>query len=73
MVVLVALSGFGLAPAVADDEDPRPTDWPSVKAPTEGGAGQSDPEPTELPTIKKPDSPGDEDPGPTEWPAPDPT
>lgn len=71
---VVALSGFGVAPlvavAVADDEDPRPTEWPTVKAPTEGGADQSDPKPTDLPTIKKPDAVGDEDPVPTEWPAP---
>jgi hypothetical protein len=72
LTVVVALGGVGVAPlvAVADDEDPRPTEWPTVQAPTEGGASQSDPQPTELPTVKKPDSVGDEDPAPTDWPAP---
>ena len=72
VTVVVALGGFGVAPlaAVADDEDPRPTEWPTVRAPTEGGADQSDPEPTELPTVKEPEPGSSEDPEPTEWPAP---
>jgi hypothetical protein len=70
VAAVVALAGMAPLVAVADDEDPRPTEWPTVQAPTEGGADQSDPEPTDLPTVNKPDSVGDEDPGPTEWPAP---
>jgi hypothetical protein len=73
VLAAVLVLGFGLAPlsAVADDEDPRPTEWPTVKAPTEGGADQSDPRPTALPTVKQPGAVGDEDPKPPEWPAPD--
>jgi hypothetical protein len=70
VAVVVALLGVAPLVAVAADEDPQPTEWPTVRTPTEGGADQSDPEPAKLPTVKNADSVGDEDPGPTKWPAP---
>ena len=73
LTAVLVLGGFGITPlmAAADDEDPRPTEWPTVKPPTEGGADQSDPRPTELPTVKQQGAVGDEDPRPPEWPAPE--
>ncbi|TDU89963.1 hypothetical protein EV138_3544 [Kribbella voronezhensis] len=70
LTAVVLLNGVGVTPALADDEDPAPTNWPTVRAPTEGGADQSDPEPTEMPTVKQPDPGNADDPEPTEWPAP---
>ncbi len=70
LTAVALFSGVGVTPALADDEDPTPTSWPTVQPPTEGGADQSDPKPTQMPTIKQPDPGSSDDPEPTEWPAP---
>ncbi|ADB35985.1 hypothetical protein Kfla_6997 [Kribbella flavida DSM 17836] len=65
---------LALAPASAGaaglDNEPQPTNWPTVDKPT-GSVSQSDPRPVSRPTVAKPEPGQGNDPRPLSWPAPD--
>jgi hypothetical protein len=70
---VLAVLGLLLSPlTAAADDDPSPTDWPSIKKPTDGNSGQPDPEPANWPEVIKPAVGAAEDPPLTAWPAPKP-
>jgi hypothetical protein len=68
VVAVVSLTVPALTAAA--DDDPEPSDWPTLVKPVEGGSDQSDPEPASWPSVAKPDIGQAEDPTPPAWPAP---
>jgi hypothetical protein len=48
LATALACAALLLPRGVAYADDPEPTDWPQVEAPT-GGGGESDPQPVEWP------------------------
>ena len=54
----------------AADDDPQPSEWPTLVKPVDGGSDQSDPEPASWPSVVKPEIGQAEDPTPPTWPAP---
>jgi hypothetical protein len=54
----------------AADDDPGPSQWPTIAKPDNAGGGVSDPEPGTRPTVVMPDVGQGEDPSPPVWPVP---
>lgn len=61
-------------PAVtaAAEDDPAPTDWPTIAKPVDSDSGSSDPQPASRPTVSPPQLDSNDDPTPPDWPAPSP-
>ncbi|TWD80505.1 hypothetical protein FB561_1583 [Kribbella amoyensis] len=74
MVAGVLAVGLALAPAVAVagglEDDPTPSDWPTIAAPVDDRGGASDPMPEAQPTVAKPNEGSSNDPQPSDWPTP---
>ncbi|WP_427887414.1 hypothetical protein ACQHIV_31115 [Kribbella sp. GL6] len=68
LVVVTLLLPAGRA--LADDNEPSPTTWPTVTVVDQGSAAE--PAPTEWPTLSTSDSAGGQasEPQPVDWPTP---
>jgi hypothetical protein len=71
----LALAAVGVlllpsAQALADDNEPAPTEWPTVALPDDNDGEAAQPAPAEWPAVAKPDDSSDSssEPGPVEWP-----
>lgn len=72
-VLTLAAVGVLLLPsaqALADDNEPAPTEWPTVALPDDNDSEAAQPAPAEWPAVAKPDDTSDNssEPGPVEWP-----
>ncbi|MFD3404466.1 hypothetical protein ACFWUU_27495 [Kribbella sp. NPDC058693] len=58
------------AQVFADDNEPAPTEWPTVALPDDNDGEAAQPAPAEWPAVAKPDDTSDSssEPGPVEWP-----
>ncbi|WP_329004488.1 hypothetical protein OHA18_13950 [Kribbella sp. NBC_00709] len=58
------------APALADDNEPAPTEWPTVAVPDDSDGEAAQPAPAEWPAVTKPGDTSDSstEPAPAEWP-----
>lgn len=68
----VALLTLAAPVAVAAEDDPAPTAWPTIAKPATSESGTSDPQPETRPTVARPEQGSDEDPTPPTWPVPTP-
>jgi hypothetical protein len=73
----LAAAGILLMPsarALADGNEPVPSEWPTVAVPTEGDGGTAQPAPVQWPAVTQPDDAGQSasEPAPTEWPTVEP-
>jgi hypothetical protein len=72
-VLMLAAVGVLLMPsaqALADDNEPVPSEWPTVALPDDNDGEAAQPAPAEWPAVAKPDDTSDSssEPGPVEWP-----
>jgi hypothetical protein len=72
-VLMLAAVGVLLMPsaqALADDNEPAPTEWPTVALPDDNDGEAAQPAPVEWPAVAKSDDSSDSssEPAPAEWP-----